>query len=380
MSPLTEKVDDATIDKQSVTPNSEDVFKSVINVLSDKLDHIVAAVGGPRPKARPQPKRAPSDFAKFGDKCLHCGSADHRARECPVKKKLISQNGGKLPSNYKSAFDKWREKQPKPVAPLMEDEDDEEFAETDLDAVWHISQCAITASSVCNVCNDTSFEHINSFAELFDDSCFDEGDDDSEVLLALQQLSSKITVGPKQSQRARKASTKQMDKRTIASVAKQVREGKLNLPDLQLESNDEYYAVWALVDSGAARSCARRRDHFPNTVTHLQPSTVKMATASGEELKSRGCFELGAFSAEGNRIVQTFEDADVDMPIMSVVELSSNGELGSDVVFRKSDGAILDVKSEIASKFVRRKGVYFMKLFVQRNRVDPAGFARPGRA
>ena len=105
-----------------------------------------------------------------------------------------------------------------------------------------------------------------------------------------------------------------------------------------------------------------------------------MATASGEELKSRGCFKLEARSAEGHRIVQTFEDADVDMPIMSVVELSANGELGSDVVFRKSDGAILDVKHETSSKCVKRRGVYFMNLYVPRNRADPAGFARPGPA
>ena len=173
---------------------------------------------------------------------------------------------------------------------------------------------------------------------------------------------------------------KPTDKSTIASIAKQVREGTLDLQDLELEPNSDYDPVWALVDSGAARSCARRKTHFPNTLTHLEPSTVRMATASGEELKSRGCFRLEAKSAEGNSIVQTFEDADVDMPIMSVVDLSDNGELGSDVIFQKTGGAILDVHAEKTSKFVKRKGVYFMKLFVPKNKVEHTGFARPGPA
>ena len=51
---------------------------------------------------------------------------------------------------------------------------------------------------------------------------------------------------------------------------------------------------------------------------------------------------------------------------------------GPDVAFLKSDGAILDVKHETSSKFVRRKGVYFMKLYVPKNRIDSVSFTRPG--
>ena len=80
-------------------------------------------------------------------------------------------------------------------------------------------------------------------------------------------------------------------------------------------------------------------------------------------MTSRGCFKIEAYSAEGNRITQTFEDADVDMPIMAVTELSENGALGSDIVFRKTDGAMVDVESDKTSRFIRRKGVYFMKIY-----------------
>ena len=96
------------------------------------------------------------------------------------------------------------------------------------------------------------------------------------------------------------------------------------------------------------------------------------------ELKSRKCFKLEVLSSEGNILTQTFEDDDVDMPITSVTELASHGQLGSDVVFRRHDGAIVDVQTNTSSKFVRRKGVYCMKIFTPKN--NKSGFKRPGAA
>ena len=364
--------------EQPSQPKPDDQMKDLINALSSKMENMVAAAVA-RPKARAQPKRAQSDFAKFGDRCLHCGSDKHRARDCPVKKSLIEKNGGKLPVGYKSAFDKWREKQTKPVAPLVDVEDVEdmdEFSETDLEPVWCLPQCAITESHACRVCDPPSFEHPNSFAAIFD-GIEDDEDDESVILDAIKQISSKVTIGPRKSQKERKRS---LDKRSISQIARLVKAGKLNLPQLDLESNEDYEAIWALVDSGAAKSCARRKGHFGNTVTHLRPSSVKMATASGEELKSRGCFQITALSAEGNEVTQTFEDADVDMPIMSVGEISANGDKGSNVLFGEHDGHLIDIKTSATSKFYRRRGVYFMKLYVPRNKSADPDFVRPGAA
>ena len=368
------------------TPKADDPFKLLLNALSDKMDkmgNIVAAVARPKARATPgRDKRGPSQFAQFGDKCLHCGSGDHRARECPVKKSLLAKNGGKFPAGYKSAFDKWKEKQPKPVAPFidLEDEDDAEFDETNLDVapVWCLPQCALR----CQECEDPpSFVHSNAFSELFDaDNYNDDDDEEAQILDAIKQLSSKITVGPKLSQEQRKSQRASLQKCTVAQIAKLVRDGKLDLPNLDLDGDADYEAVWALVDSGAARSCARRQIHFGHTATHLTPSSVRMATASGEELKSRGCFRLEAVTAEGNAVVQTFEDTDVDMPIMSVGELSSNGELGSTVLFGENDGHVIDLKTSATSKFHRRRGVYFMKIYVLRNKAVNPDFTRPGTA
>ena len=376
ISPVIDK--EETPEPTAAVDKAEDKFQSMINAITDKMEHLCAAVA--RPKAQAQPKRAASDFAKFGNRCLHCGSDKHRARDCNVKKALLEKNGGSLPAGYKSAFDKWREKQRKSVAALIEDEEDE-FSETELGCpVWCLPQCAVRAEPICRTCPCP--QHANSFAAIFDEDCYDDDDDgESKILDAIKQISSKVTVGPKLSQKDRKSSSKKpIDKKNIAYLARLVKSGKMNLPDLNLESNDDYEAVWALVDSGAARSCARRRTHFGNTRTDLRPSHVRMATANGEELKSRGCFDVEVFSVEGHRMKQTFEDADVDMPIVAVSELSTNGELGSNVIFGEQEGYVIDLETDATSKFYKRKGVYFMKLYVPKNKPNNMGFVRPGAA
>ena len=103
-----------------------------------------------------------------------------------------------------------------------------------------------------------------------------------------------------------------------------------------------------------------------------------MAIASGEELKSRGCFKLEVLSSKGNKFTHTFENADVDMPIMAVTELALNGELGSDVVFRKHNRAVMDMQTQAPSKFVRWTGVYFMNIFSPKNHLSV--FKRPEAA
>ena len=81
---------------------------------------------------------------------------------------------------------------------------------------------------------------------------------------------------------------------------------------------------------------------------------------------------------EGHVINQTFEDADVDMPILAITELAANGLRGSDVIFRMHDGSIVDLEKNATSRFVRRKGVYFIKVYTPNDNMS--GFTRPGAA
>ena len=82
ISPVLDK--EEHIEKTADVPKPEDQFQTLFNALSNKMENLVAAIA--RPNARPGPKRAPSQFAKYGDKCLHCGSGDHRALECQPRK------------------------------------------------------------------------------------------------------------------------------------------------------------------------------------------------------------------------------------------------------------------------------------------------------
>ena len=198
----------------------------------------------------------------------------------------------------------------------------------------------------------------------------DEDDDDEErVVAALKHITSKISVGPKQSQRqqGRKSSIKPLSRRRITEIAQQVEAGRISLPDLDLEHDKDYVAVWALVDSGAGRSCANKAAHFPFVKSPNRPSTTRMSTANGEELKSRGTLGVAARSAEGYDMSQNFEDTDVDMPIMAVTEVSQCGSKGSHVNFRKDDGAVVNLQNQGSSCFIKRKGVFFMKICVPRD-------------
>ena len=99
-----------------------------------------------------------------------------------MKKSLMAKNGGKLPAEYTSAFDKWKAKQPKSVNAItgedVETDDDDEFAETaSLKPLWSIPINAIAAQPMCQVCRPCTYEHPNSFAELFIDNDMEEDDD-----------------------------------------------------------------------------------------------------------------------------------------------------------------------------------------------------------
>ena len=106
----------------ATTSKTENQLHHVVNALSEKMESLVAAIA--RPKARAQPPKRTSDFATFGDRCLHCGSDKHRAKDCPVKKALLEKNGGTFPDGYKNTFDKWKEKQLKKTASAILDKDD----------------------------------------------------------------------------------------------------------------------------------------------------------------------------------------------------------------------------------------------------------------
>ena len=71
-----------------------------------------------------------------------------------------------------------------------------------------------------------------------------------------------MQMGPKLSQQQRKGRTR-LSKERIAAIAKDVNDGKLKLPELDLPSDADFVAVWALVDSGSSVHVVNAKKSFP---------------------------------------------------------------------------------------------------------------------
>ena len=146
------------------------------------------------------------------------------------------------------------------------------------------------------------------------------------------------------------------------------------MPDIELESNDEYDCCWALVDTGAGVNCASK-SQFPHAERVSAPE-VQLTTAGGNLLPNQGAMKVTTTSQEGIVRERIFYDAPVDMPIISIAETSQEGTSGSNTLFRQRDGFIEDNATHERQHFVKRKGVYFMKIFVKKR--PDASFGRPG--
>ena len=366
---------------QSTTGNEEITKKldTLISVMSsnatrDPRGRQVNAIRDNRARSK-SPRGIDPAWEKEGKGCLHCGGRGHKRKECNKFKKLLADNGDKLPTGYKGAYEKWKDQRKKTSVSVVSEVDDsdlDEFMETNL--VWSLP----TKSGLKRLpMPSTPITPIfNNFAEL------NEEDDEGEVMAALQQLTPNIRIGPKTPQKLKKGS-KPMSKDRIAHIARQVQNGDIDLPSLDLASDSEYEAVWALVDSGAGKSCANKVKHFTHLKTKNKTSDARMATASGQELKSQGTFEVQARTSEGQIICPKFEDTDVEMPILAVNDISHDD---MEVTFKQDRGELVSGNTGKRSKFVKRKGVHFMKMYYQKEQCmdncecdGQPSFGRPGK-
>ena len=295
-----------------------------------------------------------------------CGEEGHSNQTCSKFLAIKEKNGGKVPADYEGAYEKAMKKSKNTVGALTVKSDaDTEHKET---MIWPL----LTDPRVPEAPAFKPTPTKNSFSSLADGT---DDDDESEVMKALAQLTSHVmrASGKSQSQKRSKSKYK-FTLAKIQSLAKQLRDGELNLPDLELDSNEEYDCVWALVDSGAGVNCACK-EQFPNAVPVEAPE-VLLSTASGDTLPNSGAMKVATMSKEGVTRERVFYNAPVEIPILSIAEVSQEGPAGSDAKFRRTDGFIEDNKTHERQHFVKRKGVYFMKLYVEKNKTN--GFGRLG--
>ena len=306
--------------------------------------------------------------------CWCCGEEGHSRQKCPKFIAIKAKNGGKVPKDYEGAYEKSMKKlASKPSVPIKalrsrpQEVESFECAET---YVWPM----ISAPTPSRAPRSPPTMTHNRYDDLGDSD-----EDESEVMQALAQLTSNVQLKSATPQGQRKRKAGKIDMAHIKSVAQQVINGNIRLPDLNLDSNSEYDCCWALVDSGAGVNCGTKKQ-FPSAVPCEAPS-ITLTTADGKRMNNQGAMKVTTKSREGIVTERIFYDAPVEMPILSVAGIAQEGTLGSTTAFRLKDGYIENNENQQRQHFVKRKGVYFMKLYTKRrvdnDPSDVLGFARP---
>ena len=244
----------------------------------------------------------------------------------------------------------------KVVAPVMMSEDSFEHAET-------VPMWPLLRSSAPPIRTHNNFK-------IFESETDDDEDDEDSVVRSLHALTPNVHLARDQarSQKEKRNRSKPMDMNYLKLIARQVKSGEINLPDVDLDADEDFEYVWALVDSGAGANVARRK-HFSN-FQDVEAPTISLTIANGETMANTGAGEVITHSRDGKATKRLFYEAPVDMPILSVAELAKEGELGSEIRFRAKDGIMMDNLTKHRTHFVKRKGVYFVRLYTRTNSVD----------
>ena len=306
--------------------------------------------------------------------CWCCGEEGHSRQNCKKFKAIKDANGGNVPKDYEGAYEKAQKAHR------------DKTRETSLKAV-QVGPAPPTLSSeheeTCTLFPMMKLpppvETNNKFSALHDHDSDD--DDENDVVKALASLTSNVQLASDKamSQRERRSKNPQGKRLShLNAIARKVKSGEITLPDLDLEHDEEWDYVWTMVDSGAGANVARR-EHFKHSKPVKAPK-ISLTVANGEVLPNKGARAVTCYDRAGFKKTRVFYEAPVEMPILAVTELAQEGDIGSEVRFRLSDGEILDTQSGRKVPFVKRMGVYFMKVYFPKETNAPPmnnqGFVR----
>ena len=111
----------------------------------------------------------------------------------------------------------------------------------------------------------------------------------------------KVNVGQKGSQKSRRPTKKPYTRAQIAAIAQDVKSGKIQLPDLTLESNEEWDVLWSLLDSGSSVDVVDMDKFFPGAVVQKPKGADKCFTAAnGTRVPNLGSAVIPARTQEGD--------------------------------------------------------------------------------
>ena len=220
----------------------------------------------------------------------------------------------------------------------------------------------------------------NKFSPLTD-SAPDTGDE-ADMVRALSALTSNIHKASdksKSQKSKRNRGTQPMNLSHLNAVARRVKSGEISMPEVDLEHNDQFDYVWAMVDSGAGANVARK-EHVPSSKRVSAPE-ISLTVANGEVLPNQGARSVECHDTYGSHRSTIFDEAPVEMPILAATELAQEGVLGSEVRLRSDDGEITDVFTGKQTPFIKRVGVHFTRIYLPKssngNPVNEPLFVRP---
>ena len=128
-------------------------------------------------------------------------------------------------------------------------ESDEEFEDTSMNWV-----CVVDGPSLKPSVPFQPIATSNTFDKL---GCGlgDASDDEEDMVRPCASLTSNVKLPSQQvSQKTRRRQASSTLKAKVAAIAQDIRSGKIMLPDLSCESNEQYEMVWALVKQAPVRT------------------------------------------------------------------------------------------------------------------------------
>ena len=305
--------------------------------------------------------------------CWHCGNTGHSRQQCRSFQKLLADYGGKIPTRYQGKMEQSKKAGVHAALPLLlpdEDDSGKEFTET---SAWHQPPNS-AQMRVCMVKDPLTL--ASSFLAFMD-----EADEEDDMHLALTQFVNTVVVGPKvpQKQRHKKDTVEPLSMREVKSIAEAMKSGKISVPELSthVSSGVELKEVWALMDSGASAHTTNQPVHFPRiAIVPLEPGGVTtLVNAVGLEMLVNGIIPVRATTTDGEHMSLLFHDFNVNMPVIRIPMLCDDNY---DVGFSKRGGKVLNLSTQTASRFVKRAGVYVMKMLVTKGvKTESARVGRP---
>ena len=161
----------------------------------------------------------------------------------------------------------------------------------------------------------------------------------------------------------------------------------IQLPDVTLESNQEWDCLWALMDSGSSIHGIDCEKFIPGATVEKSPSQLRGDTyscANGGILENRGQARTPARLAthDGRQRNITWQNVKIEFPILGTKGLAADPDHKSEIRYRENGGTVVELEDKHESAFVSHGDVYFMKVYLRKKdmRTTDKGFVRLGAA